>query len=119
MTNKQIVGEFGEDLARKYLIKNGYDIIAGNIKIGYKEIDIIARKKELLVFVEVKTRTSSFYGEADEAVTAFKTNNLKQAVSAYLAQKKNNYDDIRLDLVSVDIDKRKKTAKIRHYEDIA
>ena len=118
MNHKQAVGRFGEDLAKDYLIRHGYKIIAANIKTSYKEIDIVAEKNKVLVFVEVKTRTSKIFGGADETITHSKIENLKQAVSAYLMSVKNKKGDFRLDLISIDIEKDKKIAKIKHYKDI-
>ena len=85
-----------------------------------QEIDIIARQKDILVFVEVKTRTSDKFGKADEAMGSRKTKNLRQAVKRYLYNYNNefNYKDIRADLIAVDIDKSRKVAKIKHYRNI-
>lgn len=68
MYYKQIEGKIGEDAATYYLQKLGYLIICRNFKCMQGEIDIIAKDGENLVFVEVKTRTSTKYGEAKEAV---------------------------------------------------
>ncbi len=121
MRYNQKIGQFGENLARKYLIKHGYKIIGVNIKTSYKEIDIIAVKNKDLIFIEVKTRTSCRFGRADESVFYGKTKNLKQAIGLYLRQmdKKIKYNDIRLDLVAVDINRTDKSAKIKHYKSIA
>lgn len=118
MNHNQKVGKFGEDLAKNYLIKHGYKIIDRNIQIRYKELDIIAKLKNLLVFVEVKTRTSNKYGLADESITRKKIKNLKYAIKKYLNYTKTDYNDIRADLIAVDINKDKKIAKIKHYKDI-
>lgn len=121
MRYNQKVGQFGEGLAREYLIKHKYKIIGANIKINYKEIDIVAVKNKELIFVEVKTRTSRRFGGADESVFTGKTKNLRQAVGLYLRQmdKKNKYSDIRLDLIAIDINRADKSAKIKHYKSIA
>ncbi len=121
MHHNQKVGQFGEKLAREYLVKYGYKIINTNTKVSYKEIDIVATKNKELVFVEVKTRTSYRFGGADEAVFIKKTNSLKQAAGIYLRQmdKKIKYNDIRLDLIAININKADKIAKIKHYKDIA
>ena len=58
MNYNQKVGQFGEDLAVKYLLKNKYKIIDRNVKISYKELDIIAKIKDKIIFVEVKTGQS-------------------------------------------------------------
>ncbi|OIO06947.1 YraN family protein [Candidatus Falkowbacteria bacterium CG_4_9_14_3_um_filter_36_9] len=118
MNYNQKIGQFGEELAKRYLLRKGYRIIAKNKNTGHKEIDIIAMDKKDLVFVEVKTRTSLIYGEADEAATARKINNIRRATELYLQYNNINYSDIRIDLISVDINKSKKIANIKHYKDI-
>ena len=73
MHYKQIEGKIGEDAAADYLMNQGYLIICRNFKCMQGEIDIIAKDGESFVFVEVKTRTSTKYGEAKEAVRRGKT----------------------------------------------
>ena len=68
MYYKQFEGKIGEDVAIHYLNKEGYMIICRNFRCLQGEIDIIAKDENYLVFVEVKTRTSTKYGEAKEAV---------------------------------------------------
>ena len=118
MNHNQKVGQFGEKLARDYFIRHGYKIIDINVQVSYKEIDIIAWENKILVFVEVKTRTSDKFGPADEAISSRKTQRLKKAIGMYLKNCNLKFKDIRLDLIAVDIDKIKKTAKIKHYKDI-
>jgi len=118
MNHNQTVGKYGEDLAKNYLKKLGYKIIDSNVKISFKEIDIVALDGKILVFCEVKTRTSSIYGNADDALINKKINNMKKAAGMYLGRNKNNYEDIRLDFIAVDIDKLDKNANISHYKDI-
>ncbi|MEA3463743.1 MAG: YraN family protein [Patescibacteria group bacterium] len=120
MNYKQKVGQFGETLAKNYLIKHGFKIIGRNIQTSHKEIDIIAKLKDVLVFIEVKTRTSNKYGEADEGINNRKLKNLKYAVKRYLCDNGNRiiYRNIRADLIAVDIDRNKRIAKIKHYKDI-
>src|SRR3989339_119712 len=68
MNHNQKIGKLGEDLACKYLQEKGYEILDRNIKTSFKEIDIVARIKEKIVFIEVKTRTNLKFGGADEAI---------------------------------------------------
>ena len=118
MNYRQKVGKFGENIARDYLLRRGYKIIGLNQKISFKEVDIIARDGETLVFIEVKTRLSQIFGGADDAFDFRKLSNLKEALELYIY--KNNFDGnlARLDFVSVDISRQKKKAKIKHYKDI-
>lgn len=113
--NKRI-GEFGEALAKNFLIKRGYKIIDANVKISYQEIDLIVSKNNFLIFVEVKTRTSNSMGYADESITRGKLNSLQLAIEQYIGN--NNSENIRLDLISIDIDRFKKIANIKHYKSI-
>lgn len=119
MNYNQRVGKFGEELARNYLVEKGYKIVESNVKISYQEVDIIAKLGDDLIFIEVKTRTTLTFGQADEAVGGRKLNNLKEAVEYYVYEKKHDPGRVRMDLIAIDIDKRKKIAKIKHYRDIA
>ena len=118
MNHNQKVGQFGEDLAIKYLLKNKYKIIDRNVKISYKELDIIAKIKDKIIFIEVKTRTSQKFGFADESINSKKLHHLKKAINMYLDNKDLDPDKVRLDLIAIDINKSKKTAKIKHYKDL-
>jgi len=118
MQNK-IIGNYGEKIASDYIRKKGYKIIDKNLKISYKELDIIAKHKGKLIFIEVKTRTSDFLGKAEDSMSAKKLHHLKKAINMYTSSNKSiNPEMVRLDLICIDIDKVKKTAKIKHYKDI-
>ena len=106
MNYKQKIGEFGEDLACDYLKRKGYDIVDRNVKNSYQEIDIVAKKDDIFVFVEVKTRTSDTMGEADEQINNKKLENLNNAIINYLDIHSLDEIEPRLDLIAIDI-KRK------------
>ena len=112
------VGNFGEKLACDYLRKKGYKIVSRNTRAKRNEIDIIAKIKEIIVFVEVKTRTNSNFGTAEEAICKRKTNRLNNAINLYLNYKKITHDNFRLDYIAINIDKIKKIANIKHFKDI-
>ena len=118
MSHNQEVGKFGEMLAKNYLIRHGYEIIDLNVKLSYQELDIVARKRGLAIFVEVKTRISQVYGSAEEAFAFSKSRRFQKGIEMYIRNHKICADDIRGDLITVDIDRLKKTAKIKHYKDI-
>lgn len=118
MNYKQKVGKFGEDLASDYLIRHGYKIIGRNVKISYKEIDIIAKYSKIIVFIEVKTRMSSILGSANDAFSQKKMNTLKKALAYYIYDKNVNENYVRLDLIAIDINRKNKIAKIKHYNDV-
>lgn len=119
MFYNQKVGQYGEQIAKDFLIKNGYKIIESNIKASYKEIDLIAKKEGVLIFVEVKTRTTDAFGEAESAIGHGKIRHLKKAMAIYLDKfNQEKFDDLRLDFIAIDINKDTKKACIKHFKDI-
>ncbi|MFO7839971.1 MAG: YraN family protein [Desulfosalsimonadaceae bacterium] len=81
---RQRLGQTGESLALKYLLKRGYKLLESNYRNRIGEIDIIARDGDTLVFVEVKTRRSERYGSPRLAVTPHKQKKISRTALAYL-----------------------------------
>ena len=79
------LGLRGESLAAEHLESEGYAIVARNFRCRMGEIDLIARRRDELVFTEVKLRKNAFYGEAREFVTAAKQRKLRMTAEYYLA----------------------------------
>jgi putative endonuclease len=101
--NRKInTGKEGEKIAAAFLKKNGYQIIEKNYRCPLGEIDIIAREKGELVFVEVKTRRSSELGYPEQAVGINKQKKMSQLALWYL-QKKDADMEARFDVVAVSI----------------
>lgn len=97
---KNDLGKKGEELAENFLIKKGYQILSRNWRHNAKEIDIIARGKETLVIVEVKSRNHDFYEDPRDAVTVKKQRFLINAADAYI--RANEVDlETRFDVISV------------------
>ena len=94
-------GKSGEKLAKDYLITKGYSILETNYRNKIGEIDIIAKDKDILVFIEVKTRTSTDYGYAFEAVDFRKQRKIINTSMVYVKYK--NYVDtqLRYDIIEV------------------
>lgn len=114
MSNKTKIGNFGECLAGRFLINKKYQILGTKYKIHGGEIDIICRKNNQLIFVEVKTRTGNKFGYAEEAFDYNKQQRFQKAVNRYLAEKR--YDgDWRIDLIAIQIDKKRKKAYLKHF----
>lgn len=100
MSEHNDVGREGEALAANFLQQKGYEIIDRNWRYGPKEIDIVARDGDTMVFVEVKTRSTLAFELPQEAVTKKKMKNLVEAADAYLIQ--HNIDlESRFDIVAV------------------
>lgn len=95
-------GKTGEDIACEYVNKCGYKIIERNRHFSKNaEIDIIAKDKDCLVFIEVKTRKSLSCGHPFEAITAGKIEKIKKAVFAYLAETSETYKSYRIDGIAI------------------
>lgn len=118
MNKKQQIGLCGEKLAEKFFLKNDYKILAKRFQTRFGEIDLIVGKNEMVVFVEVKTRTTNICGSPEESINYYKIKKMKIVGTQYL-QKNNITDkDLRLDCFAIELNLTKKTAKIRHYENI-
>lgn len=119
-TKNKETGQKGELLAQEYLKKQGYEILETNKQFqdGSKkacEIDIIAKYKDTLVFVEVKTRSSDFCGSPLEAITKTKYENIKTGLFNYLKQTKIKYKNFRIDAISVILNPQ---VKINHLKNL-
>jgi putative endonuclease len=101
MNLRQDIGRYGEERAAIYLEDHGYEIIERNWRSGSGEIDLIARQKDRLVFVEVKTRNGSGYGHPFEAITQAKVSRMRRLVAEWCATKKLPTIKVRLDAISV------------------
>jgi len=97
--DKSQIGKWGEETARTYLENNGYEILETNWHCSHKEVDIIAKIKETIVFVEVKTRTTTFINPA-EAVNLQKQKLLIAAANSYMRSKGLDAN-VRFDIISI------------------
>lgn len=91
----------GESVAVDFLKANGYKILERNFTTKCGEIDIIARKKSSIVFVEVKTRTSDNFGTPSEAVDRRKLNKLTSVANQYIQKTKLKNFSFRFEIVSI------------------
>jgi putative endonuclease len=96
------LGQWGEKQAAAFLKKAGYKILKMNFRCPLGEIDIIAREKKTLVFVEVKTRTSEDFAKPVEAITPHKMRRICNIARYYLKQPGLKDTDCRMDVVSVE-----------------
>ena len=102
-TPEQAHGRRGEDLAHRFLRRQGLTIVARNYRqrSGRGELDIVAWDQETLVFVEVKTRASADFGSPDRAVGFDKERDLRRAAGEYLRRRGATWDQARFDLVNI------------------
>ena len=103
MGRNNIVGAWGESVAAEYLAKKHYKIVGLNYRCRYGEIDIIAKKDNVIVFTEVKYRKNEEMGTPAEAVNHWKQQHIIRAAKAYIAQNclmEEGYD-FRFDVAEV------------------
>lgn len=100
MKHNQRVGRWGEEVAVEYLVQRGRAIVARNARTPYGEIDIVAKQGEIVIFVEVKTRTSNKMGLPEESITARKRQHMVAAAEHYAAE--HEIDNWQIDVVAVE-----------------
>jgi putative endonuclease len=111
-TKKITTGKEGEKIAAAFLKKNGYRIIEINFRCPIGEIDIVAKEKDDLVFVEVKTRNSMELGYPEQAVGIRKQKKMSQLALWYLQKKKIADTNARFDVVAVTLIPEKNEVKL-------
>jgi putative endonuclease len=99
--NAQAVGRTGEEIALKYLRRKKYEIVETRFRFARGEIDIIARDRKTLVFVEVKMRMSDAFGRPEEAVTPGKQQQIRKVAQGYLLKRRLADVDCRFDVISI------------------
>lgn len=121
MNNKEI-GIWGEGIAATYLIQKGYSIVLRNYYTSEGEIDIIAfqevDEERMLVFVEVKTRTSIKYGFPEEAITKKKWDHLLNAVNRYFQEHPEYIGAWQIDVIAVQRLTKDQSPNIDHFENV-
>jgi putative endonuclease len=113
MAEHNELGKKGEKLAIDFLIENDYKILEKNYRYLKAEVDIIARKKDVLVVVEVKTRSSDYFGNPQDFITPKKIKLLVSAIDYYVVQRDLDVE-VRFDIIAI-IHQKNKT-KIEHLE---
>ncbi|OCX50354.1 YraN family protein [Mucilaginibacter sp. PPCGB 2223] len=115
MANHLDLGRLGEQLAKTYLEGLGYEIIDENWTHGKAEVDLIAYHDKTIIFVEVKTRTGTGFGQPEDFVDARKQKLLADAANEYIYLMEHN-GDARFDIVSVLFDQQNKHT-LKHIPD--
>jgi putative endonuclease len=108
----------GEEIATKFLTKKGYQIVDRNFRKGYGEIDIVATHNNVLVFVEVKTRTTNLYGGAIEAISYQKLQKLIRTCQYYKMLHPKLPQSLRIDAILIDLENNE-VKNINHIENIS
>ena len=113
---KQRLGKWGETAAADFLSRNGYRLVAKNLRTPHGEIDLLVEKDGVTVFVEVKTRSGLGYGRPEEAVTREKQSHLLAAIAYYWQTYPGEETDWRVDVVAVVRRENGKEVEIVHFE---
>lgn len=114
MAKHNELGQRGEILARQHLEEKGYQILEVNWRTGRAEIDIIAKWNEVLIFVEVKTRSDNYFGEPEDFIDQKKKNLLTGAAGIYMELVNHDWE-IRFDIIAIIIKNNK--PYLKHIED--
>lgn len=112
--NKQ-TGNFGENKAADFLKEKGYEILERNFSNKFGEIDIIARDKNVLVFVEVKTKRGEIFGSPEEMINPKKLWKIRNMANLYM---RRNDLACRIDVVAVVLGDDNSVVRLTHYENV-
>ena len=110
---RQVVGTLGEQAAAATLVEQGYSILHRNYRCRGGELDIVCEKNGVLVFCEVKTRTSARFGLPEEAVTIAKRRRLRKLALEYLQREARRARSLRFDVISVSLNDGR-VGELRH-----
>jgi len=113
---RQDTGILGENLARDFLKEKGYQILETNYRCPEGEIDIVAKHREQLVFIEVRTKSSSRFGSPEESITPAKMKRLRATAARF----QQNHTDLpqlwRIDVVAIELNRMAKPTRIELIE---
>ena len=126
-TDKQKVGEIGENVACRLLMKHGFEIVERNYWKKWGEIDIIAKKKGIVRFIEVKTVSCKTLDSVTHETDAYrpednlhpwKLKRLSRTIQTYLLEKGNDDIEWQFDVIAIYLDMSNKKARVNFLEDI-
>jgi putative endonuclease len=110
-------GAAGESAAASWLEAHGYRVLARNVRSRGGEIDLVARLADLVVFVEVKSRTSAAFGHPSEAIVGRKQRRLARLASAFLQSHRLDRCAVRFDAMAVRLGREGEVVEIEHIPD--
>lgn len=118
MNSTKKVWDIWEIIAIKYLQKNEYNIIDTNFKFWrFWEIDIVAKKGDLIIFIEVKYRENLKFWTPEEWITKSKLKKFSRTIDYYCYKNKVNHEKIRFDIIA--ILKGESSYKVTHYKNLS
>ncbi|MEM9548518.1 MAG: YraN family protein [Bacteroidota bacterium] len=115
MAKHNEIGKKGEEIALEFIRKKGYIILEKNWRHRKAEIDIIAKLKDVLIFIEVKTRSSDYYGRPETFVDAKKQQLISDTASVYMEKIGHDWE-VRFDIISV-LFHNEAYQSVEHFQD--
>jgi putative endonuclease len=112
------LGRHGESLAAAELVRRGYEIVARNWRCQVGEVDIVARRSDVLHFFEVRTRRGREYGTPEESVTPDKRQRMVDVALTYLGERELTDTDWRIGFVAVEMDRRGQLVRLEVYDSV-
>jgi putative endonuclease len=109
------LGNFGEGLALKEYLANGFELLEKQYRCRFGEIDLILKKGNELHFVEVRTKSGHTHGSAEESITAKKKETIRKVCHHFISSQRIHEMDIHIDVVAILIDKKEKKAWMNRY----
>ena len=116
MTSRRSLGDFGERVARAHLEAKGYRILTTGFRTREGEVDIVAERDGVVIFVEVKTRRGDAMGSALEAIDARKARRLLLAAQSFGLDRTDLPPGRRIDLIAIDLDATGRVVSLQHIE---
>jgi len=111
------LGRWGEDRAARYLEARGWTVLARNYRFGRKEVDLVVRRRDVVAFVEVKTRAGRGFGRPQDAITPLKRREIEAVAAQYLARHRLGGVVVRFDAVAITVGPPGGAVEIVHLED--
>jgi putative endonuclease len=118
LDHRQSLGRRGESLAAKFLESKGYTITHRNYRTSYGEIDLIARREGVVVFVEVKARASKTLGPPEISITPKKAEHMRCAAEYYIQEHPELNNDWRIDVIAIQMHAGGFAPLINHFENV-
>ncbi|MFN2149789.1 MAG: YraN family protein [Anaerolineales bacterium] len=109
------LGAWGEQQALNFLQSRGYILLARNVHVGSLELDLVMQQQDMVVFVEVKTRTSTDYGTPEEAVSFRKQQLLQRAAWGFLEEHQMLQAPWRIDVIAIVATSAQEVLRLDHY----
>jgi putative endonuclease len=113
---KQSLGQWGEKQAAVYLATHSFVILESNVRTPYGEIDLIASKDGVIVFIEVKTRRTTTFGFPEESVNQRKQNHILSSAQHYIQEHPELEAAWRIDVISIRRFRDGRSPQITHFE---